>query len=345
MRGVVLESFGDVDHFKLKEVPLPVPKKNEVRIRIQSIGFNPVDYKMRKGKFPIEAPVILGVDCSGIIDAMGKEAKDFKEGDEVMAFALGRQASNGTYAQYMCIDASFVVKKPKNISFDEAAAFPTVALTAYRTLIATGAAQSGRPIFIAGGAGGVGCIAIQLAQYLKTGPIFSTAGNEQSKNMLVRQLKLKKEQILIYSGLGLEEMKQKILEMNHGNYFPAAFDFVGGTMKQLCFAIADILGHVVTIVREKDDFSVPIWNGKESCFTKSLSLHFVNIAAQSFYGKDHSWPLYQMQLQEMVHLLEGKHLVPFIHHLGTFSCETVQQAHRLLEEGHTQGKLVVSLLD
>src|SRR5262245_33771579 len=116
MQAVVLETLGDVAGFKLKEVAKPAPNRNEVRIRIKAVGFNPVDTKQRSGAYPLKPPIILGADCSGVIDAVGEDFHEFSVGDEVMAIVFG-QGSNGTYAEYVCVPRSFVVHKPKNISF------------------------------------------------------------------------------------------------------------------------------------------------------------------------------------------------------------------------------------
>ena len=75
MKAVVLEAFGDANHFQFKEVPTPSPKEGEVRIKLKAAAFNPVDYKIRKGDFGGAPPVILGADCSGVIDAVGSRQR------------------------------------------------------------------------------------------------------------------------------------------------------------------------------------------------------------------------------------------------------------------------------
>src|SRR5690242_16901048 len=113
MKAVVLESFGDLSYLKFKEVHTPQPQKGEVRIRIKASGFNPVDFKIRQGHFGGKTPLILGSECSGVIDAVGEETRAFREGDEVYAMSFG-QGSNGSYAEYLCIPEAFVSKKPEN---------------------------------------------------------------------------------------------------------------------------------------------------------------------------------------------------------------------------------------
>lgn len=126
MKAVVLDAYGSADNLALREVPTPAPGDQEIRIRIKAAGFNPVDYKIRLGAYGTlknELPKILGSDCSGIVDAVGKGVKDFKIGDEIYAMSFG-QGSNGSYAEFLCLPAVMVCKKPRNISFEAAASVP-----------------------------------------------------------------------------------------------------------------------------------------------------------------------------------------------------------------------------
>ncbi len=344
MKAVVLEAFGDSTHFKLKEVPIPQPVLGEVRIRIRASGFNPVDYKTRMGSYGGSAPVILGTDCSGTIDALGPEVSNFALGDEVYAMPFG-QCSNGSYAEYLCIPVEFVWKKPKNISFEQAAAIPLAAMTAYRAMIASGAIKKGDAIFIAGAGGGVGTLAIELARSIGVGAIFTLAGSEESAHFLEKQMGLKRENILLYRGLIVEEMVEKLVQMHGGRLFDASFDFVGGEMKRLCLQVARHSGHVATIVPENASFSLPVWErGASLLFGKNLSLHCVFVGSESFTAPRRDWAIYQAHLRQISHLIEqGSVRSPAIKVVGGLSAETVREAHRLLEEGKVKGKLIMQI--
>lgn len=344
MKAVVLESIGDVGGFKLKEMVKPAPNRNEVRIRIKAAGFNPVDAKMRVGDYPLKPPVILGADCSGVIDAVGEDFHEFSVGDEVMAIVFG-QGSNGTYAEYVCVPRQFVVHKPKNISFEQAAATPLVALTAYRALIWTGALQEGRSVFIAGGTGAVGSIALQLAQIYKGGPIFTSAGDEEGFQYLMKHYDIPKSHILNYKDLSVEQMQKKLFEMNRGELIPTAIDLVGGKMKELCFAIVDYSGHVSSILPEHKGFSLEMWErGKSIAFAKSLSVHFIFIGAEAFAGPPKSWNIYRQHLTHIARLIEKgelKILEPEV--IGPLAAESVKSAHQKMDQGHAKGKLVMKV--
>lgn len=342
MKAVVLEALGDESGFRLKDVPLPKPNRDEVRIRIKAAGFNPVDCKMREGAYPLSLPCILGADCSGVIDAVGEDFHEFSVGDEVMAIVFG-QGSNGTYAEYVCVPRSFVVHKPKSISFEQAASVPLAALTAYRALIWTGALQEGRSVFIAGGGGAVGAIALQLAKIYKAGPIFTTAGSEESARLLMEQHGIPKKHILFYKGLDTMQMKHKLMEMHQGEPFPACFDFVGGKMKELCFSVADYGGHIASIVPEKKGFPIELWaRGESAAFAKSLSVHFIFIGAEAFSGPPKSWNIYRGHLAYLAKLISEDELRIFEPDVvGSLSRETVMMAHQKLSKGQAKGKLVM----
>ncbi len=342
MKAVVLEAFGDTSSLQLKEVEKPHPKNGEIRIRIKASGFNPVDCKLRKGLFGGSVPLILGADCSGVVDAIGENAKGFAIGDEVYAMPFG-QCSNGSYAEYLCLPCTFAAKKPKKLTFEQAAAVPLSTLTAYRAIIASSAIKKGATVFIAGAGGGVGSIAVEMVKSAGAKTIFSVAGSEESAQFLLKELGLKKEHILIYRGLTSEQMEQKLKEMNGGQLFDAAFDFVGGEMKRLCLLLTGLSGHFATIVRESKAFDFPVWE-KSLCFDKSLSIHLVFVGAESVFGSAESWKIYSQHLNHITELLEHGHLrPPPVRVLGELTREAVVEAHRLLEEGKVKGKLVMKV--
>ena len=342
MKAVVLKEFGGVEHFKLEELQDPMPQENEVRISVKSAGFNPVDYKMRKGYFAGKIPLILGADCSGVIDAVGKGVTEFAIGDEVYAMPFG-QCSNGSYAEKLTVPASFVAKKPKQLSFHEAAAIPLAAMTAYRALFASSAVKRGDRVFIAGAGGGVGCLAVQMAQHIQAAEIFTVAGSEESARFLVEAHGLKRQNILIYKGLTTEQMVEKLIAMNQGELFEATFDLVGQEMKRLCLQLTKHSGHFATIVPEQHAFDFSVWQaGVALTFQRNLSLHFIFVGSESMFGSKDSWQIYSRHLKEISQMIEKGALKPQkIEVVGNLSVEAVAKAHHLLEEGKVKGKLVM----
>ena len=344
MKAIVLDAFGDVSHLKLADVPMPQPKKGEVRIKLKASGFNPVDYKIRQGLYGGKAPVILGSDCSGVIDAVGPDTEGFSVGDEVYAMPFG-PCSNGSYAEFLCLPAAFVGKKPSNLSFEHAAVVPLASLTAYRAMIASHAIKRGDTLFIAGAGGGVGIFAVQLAKHYLVKDIFTVAGSEESAHFMHDKLGLKKENILIYQGLSLKQLQEKLIAMNGGRLFDATLDFVGGEMKRLCIDLTHHSGHCSSIIPEGPEFHLPAWErGVSPCFNKSLTVHFVFVGSEGFSGPPSSWSIYSRHLNHITQLIEnGTIHIPAVKSVGNLSVESVREAHRLLEEGRVKGKLVMSI--
>lgn len=344
MKAIVLNSFGSIENLQFSDWPKPEPQEGEVRIWIQATSVNPMDYKLRQGRFGGDLPMILGLDLAGIIDAVGNNVLDFSVGDEVYAF-LGGQKSNGSYAEYVCVSTDFVSKKPSNLSFAQAAAVPLVGLTAYGCVVEKAKVQAGESVFIAGGTGGVGSIAIQLARYLGADPILTTAGSDESVDYLIQELGILPEHVLCYKNLSLEQLQQQVLKMNGGQPISAAFDFVGGHMKRLCCSVIGFDGRIVSIMQEPDDFTLNLWNYvKSPLFSKSATFHFEFLGARGLFGGAEAWKAYRKKLDALTQLLEANHITaPAITAMGSLSVDSVRRAHTILEEGHGKGKLVVSV--
>jgi NADPH:quinone reductase-like Zn-dependent oxidoreductase len=167
MRAVVIHEFGSRDKLTLDDVPEPPLLPDGVRIRVRAAGVNPVDWKTREGRqaprFPHVFPVILGWDCAGVVEEVGPAAVGLEVGDEVFAYCRKHFIGEGTYAEQVVVPDHFVAHKPRDLSFEEAAAVPLAALTAYQALNRKLGLQPGETILVHAAAGGVGHFAVQLA--------------------------------------------------------------------------------------------------------------------------------------------------------------------------------------
>jgi NADPH:quinone reductase-like Zn-dependent oxidoreductase len=338
----VLKAFGGVDNFVEQDWPTPEPQSGEVRVRVRAVGINPIDYKYRLGRFGGRLPMILGFDAAGTIDAVGAGVDGFTVGDEVYAYLGGRQ-SNGATAEFFCAPTPFVGRKPATLDVMQAAAFPLAGLTAYQAVMQPGMSHAGKSVFVAGGSGGVGSIAIQLLRHLGANPILTTAGSEASAEYLINKLGVRREHVLRYGGLSVDELCARTLEMNGGRPLATAFDFWGGDMKRLCCRIIDFDGSIVSIVEEPPGFELNVWNASRSpLFARSASLHFEFIGARAIFGEPPDWEIYRQQFSELTKLIESGAIAPIaIKTMPDFTPEALGQAHRLLETGHVQGKVVL----
>lgn len=341
MKAIALTEFGGTEFFQTVELPIVEPQPDEVLVRIAAASFNPIDVYFRQGRLGGDLPMVLGRDLSGIIEAVGENVSRLSVGDEVYAYLPGRK-SNGSYAEYVTAPADFVAHKPLNISHLQAAAIPVVGMTAYHCVVAKAHVEAGQAVFVAGAAGGVGSMTVQLLQHFGANPIIVTAGSEESADYLV-QLGIARENIVFYPNLSIEKLKETVVAVNGGAEVSAAFDFVGGAMKRLCFEVVGVNGQVVSIVEEPADFSLNIWDEETSpVVTKALSFHFEQLGATALRGGDTN--IYSQELEILRKLIENRQLsAPQITEVGGLTLETVRMAHTALEKAHSKGKMVMNI--
>ena len=141
----------------------PDPGRGEVRVDVRAAGVNPVDTYFREGSYdPPELPMIPGSDLAGVVDAVGEGVEGFAEGDRVFGTGLGNDRQ-GTYAEYAVAPADRIAHLPDGVAFDEGAAVALVGVTAWRALVDHAGLEPAETCLIHGGSGGVGHVAVQLA--------------------------------------------------------------------------------------------------------------------------------------------------------------------------------------
>ena len=184
MKAFIINKYSKKGSLQLTEMPVPEVKDTDVLVDVYAAGVNLLDSKIKTGEFklilPYKLPLILGHDVAGIVTKVGKNVKKFKVGDEVYARPADHRI--GTFAEFIAIDERDVALKPKNISMEEAASIPLVALTAWQVLVERAQIKKGEKVFIQAGSGGVGTIAIQLAKYL--GATVATTASAKSFDLL-----------------------------------------------------------------------------------------------------------------------------------------------------------------
>jgi NADPH:quinone reductase len=343
MKAIMMNGFGASDVFVLKEVPLPSPQDHQVIIRIKAAGFNPVDWKIREGWYKqYDSHSILGCDCSGVIDAVGPNVTDFAVGDEVYAMSFIR-GSNGSYAQYTCLPIELVYKKPSNLTFEEAAAVPLAAMTAYRATLAGISIKKDDSVFIAGVGGGVGPFALEFIRSAGVKKIFTVAKDEHSASTLVKNLAIPRDHIIFYKDVPFENLKDQLLSLNHGHLYNVTVDLVGKEMKKLCLELTNYSGHFSTALPEKD-FDYPTWNENANPRMRNISILQVMVGAELASPDRSDWAIYRHHLKAITQMLEHKTLhAPQVQVIGPLFVDTVRRAHALLEDRSVKGKLVMTV--
>jgi NADPH:quinone reductase-like Zn-dependent oxidoreductase len=165
MKAVQIDGFGGPEVLQFRELSVPEPGAREILLKIHAAGINPVDHKIRSGKYPQvredKLPYILGRDVSGVVEAVGVEVTEFLEGEELYALP---GIDRGGYAEYVILKEHEAARKPSSLDHIAAAAVPLAALTAWQGLFRYGQLEAGQRVLIHSGSGGVGHFAIQFAR-------------------------------------------------------------------------------------------------------------------------------------------------------------------------------------
>jgi len=162
MKAVIIKEKGSFENILVEEISIPVIQPDEILVRVNAAGANPVDWKaVLNGVFPM--PLILGSDIAGIIEAVGADIKNYKAGDEIIGSLQWDKQS--AYAEYVVTKEKYITHKPKNLTLQESAAVPLASLTAWQALFDHGHLETGQKIVIHAGAGGVGLFALQFAKW------------------------------------------------------------------------------------------------------------------------------------------------------------------------------------
>ena len=173
MHAIVVEKAGDPSVLMLREVPRPLPGAGEVAIRVTLTSVNFADVQARRGTGVTKVPFTPGLDCAGVVEALGAGVTSLRVGQRVAA-----NPDAGSYADVVIARAALTIPVGDDIS-DEAAASVTVLVTAWNMLTRVAALQPGEAVLVHAAAGGVGSVLVQMARERGAGTIFATAGGAE----------------------------------------------------------------------------------------------------------------------------------------------------------------------
>lgn len=328
MKTVILNN-----KFKLEDgiVEKPQPKNNEVLIQIKASGFNPIDYQMLENELErklVSSP-ILGRELSGIIVGKGNHVSSFEIGDEVFC-GSGSMGSNGSYAEYISVPEAIVTLKPKNISFEQAAAIPSVGMTALQTFNRLQLKPTDT-ILITGAVGGVGSFLIKLllAHHFKN--MVATVGSEENRILLL-DMGLQNNQIVNYKE---DHLVEKLIKANGNRSFDVGVDLVGNYMSEVAAETLKIHGMYVDVTALINK------NAKEILFNKGNII--MNISNYT-YSMTKNYDYYKNSLTKISDLIEEQVILPPQYKvIGNLSLETVLKAHQILKNNLTQGNKLIMI--
>lgn len=164
MRAMQIHSYDGSEQLKLEETPRPAPKASEALVRVHAAGVQPIDWQIPQGMFkasqPVTFPFIPGIEVAGVVEEVGPDVTADLIGQAVLG-----QITMGGYAEYVSVPVRALARKPKALSFIEAAAFPVGAITAWRALFDIAGVTAGQQVLIQGATSGMGLFAVQLAKW------------------------------------------------------------------------------------------------------------------------------------------------------------------------------------
>jgi NADPH2:quinone reductase len=221
MRAIQINRTGGPEVLELKDLPTPSPAAGQALIRIEASGVNFIDTYYREGRYPSPLPFIPGQEAAGTVEALGPEIpgqpNPFKVGDRVAWCSVP-----GTYAEYALAPTARLVRVPVGVTSQQAAASLLQGMTAHYLAFSLYPIQSGDPVLIHAGAGGVGLLLIQIAKRL--GARVLTTVSTDEKAALAREAGA--DDVILYTR---EDFPTRVRELTGGNGLPVVYDSVGKT--------------------------------------------------------------------------------------------------------------------
>lgn len=310
MKAVVAHQWGGPEVLKVEDVPLPQPKENEILIKSFAAGVNSFDAGLLSGKyakaFGTQLPWVPGYDVAGTVEKIGTSVKKFKAGDLVYAFIS--IPNGGGYAEYAIAKENQAALKPARLSFVEAAAVPSVALTAWQSLVDKANIQPEQTVLIHGASGGVGMFAVPMAK-IRGAKVFATASTANQD--FLKQLGA--DVPIDYKTQKFEDIAKDV---------DVVVDGVGGETLKRSYPIVKKGGIVVSLVDRVDQAEL-----------NKYGIRGVSLEAE--YRGD--------ELAEIGKLIEARKINVVVSE--TFPMADAAKALAKAETGHARGKIVLKIRD
>jgi NADPH:quinone reductase-like Zn-dependent oxidoreductase len=311
MKAAVTEAFGGVETLVVRDLPKPEPGPGEVLVRVRAASMNPLDTKLRDGKFRlvyrVRPPFVLGFDLAGEIEAVGPGVERLKPGDAV----FGEMPRPGAHAEHAVVGEKHLLPKPARLSFEEAAAIPAAGMSALQALRDDARLRSGHRVALNGAGGGIGTFAIQIAK--ARGARVTAVASARNQDLL--------------RDLGADECVDYAREdfARREAAFDVVFDVVPNRSFPACRRTLAPGGTYVTTLPGPGPFlwraltALPLFGGRRC---RALLL----VPKRS-------------DLEELARLVVAGQLLPVVGEV--FPLDAIRAAHSRMQSGHARGKIVV----
>jgi len=330
MKAILMTATGSPDVLSIQDIPEPdIQTDSQVKVKLLAAGVNPVDTKIRRhGLFynhPL--PAVLGCDGAGEIVATGTAVKHFKIGDKVWFCHGGLGQEQGNYAEFNVLDERWLSHVPNSLSLMEAAAAPLVLITAWGALFERGGLQAGQTVVVHAGAGGVGHVAIQLAK-LKGARVITTVSSLEKANFVKS---LGADEVIFYNQQNVTEAINELTGQKGANLI---FDTVGAEVFKTSIPATAHFGRLITLL---DPGEVSLVEAR----MRNLLIGFELMLTPMLRNLNEARDQHVSLLKECATLIDQGKLK--IHVDQHFPLEQATLAHTTLEQGHTTGKLVLTM--
>jgi NADPH:quinone reductase-like Zn-dependent oxidoreductase len=321
VKAIVYYEYGGPDVLRCEEIDKPAPADGEVLLKIRAASLNPYDWHFMRGE-PYGIRLMagvgkpknrrLGADVAGVVESVGSAVKNLKHGDAVYGLC------QGAFGEYVCTLETKLVKKPDDVSFENAASLPIAALTALQALRDKGKIQSRHKVLVNGASGGVGTFGVQIAKSFGA----EVTGVTSTRNVeLVRSIGA--DHVIDYTKEDFTKSEQR---------FDLILDCVGNHTFAECRCVLNANGKVIGAGGTTDNWMLkPI----SRMITSTLQSIFVSQKPVSIFAK-----MNQADLLLMNELLLSGKVKPVIDRCCRL--KEVPDAMRYLEEGHARGKVLLT---
>ncbi|QDZ86351.1 NADP-dependent oxidoreductase [Priestia megaterium] len=332
MKAAQITKYSKNIHAQVNDIPIPAINDNEVLVKVKAAAVNPLEMLIITGSVKLiqdyKFPLTLGNELTGVIEKVGKNVTEFQVGDDI--YTRLPLEKIGAFAEYAAIDATAIAPMPKNLSYVEAAAVPLAGLTAYQGLHEELEAQFGQSVFIPGGSGSFGQIAVPIAK--TTGLNVIVSGNSEARK---RTLEMGADQYLVYATENYVDLLSNV-DYVIDTLGPKEFDNELSIIKPGGRLLSLRTGPNKRFGKDRD---FPFWKQKlfsiagakydHKAKKHGVEYHFIFVRSDG------------AQLKEITKIIEENNIVPPIHPT-LFTIENVNEALELVANGRPKGKVIIN---
>jgi len=332
MKAILMAAAGGPDVLAQYDVEKPdLPSPHHLRVKLSAAAVNPLDAKLRTKPIyhPDKLPAILGCDGAGIVEKIGSAVTRFKVGDTVFFNNGGIGDEPGCYAEFTTVHEEYCAATPTNVGLQDVAGLPLVLITAWEALIDRANLQPGQTILIHGGTGGVGHIALQLANHL--GARVAVTVSDDKKEGLAQGLEA--EKIVRYKEM---DFVMDVEEWSGGKGVDVVLDTIGGDVFLRSMNVARIGGKIITLLSTPmslEDTQLARMRNLTICYEMMLTPQVM---------KQHDERIRQRKILEQgAQLVEAGKLGVLVSY--ALPLKDAAEAHRIIEQGHVLGKIILTM--